>query len=174
MDSPPLPLTFKAKRGKTIAYLAVSLVFVGGGWLMIHKGEIITGWLDGGFFGLCAAILTVQLFPQMRPTLLIDEHGIEFGNLAKKSRINWNVISEFGVAVVRNHHGTVVQKMVGINFSTEYHQAAKGRAVSKFLTGYEGALPDTYGFKADELAELLTWYLQKTKTKTASAGDLVG
>jgi hypothetical protein len=172
MDFPPSPLRFKAKRGKTIAYLAVSLVFVGGGWLMIHKGEIITGWLGGGFFGLCAAFFAVQLFPKMRPILLIDEHGIEFGSQLRTNRINWKDISEFGVAIVRGHHGMVAQKLVGINFSAEYHRAAKGRAVNKFLVGYEGALPDTYGFKADELAELLNWYLQKANAKTAPEGDL--
>lgn len=46
--------------------------------------------------------------------------------------------------------------MVGFNYSAEYRRAPKARAVSKALAGFEGGLPDTYGFRAKELAQILS------------------
>jgi hypothetical protein len=45
--------------------------------------------------------------------------------------------------------------MVGFNLVPEARTSPKARAVAKALSGFEAALPDTYGYKAEELAELL-------------------
>ncbi len=46
-------------------------------------------------------------------------------------------------------------KWVLFNFSPDYPRAKAGRNLSKAIVGYEGALPDTYGLAAGELANQL-------------------
>jgi len=45
--------------------------------------------------------------------------------------------------------------MVAISFSELYRKAKTTRGLARFIAGAEGALPDTYGMKADQLANLL-------------------
>jgi len=44
------------------------------------------------------------------------------------------------------------------NFSEEYKKAKKARKISSALSGAEGALHDTFGLKAEELADLMNEY----------------
>jgi hypothetical protein len=45
--------------------------------------------------------------------------------------------------------------MVGLRFNERYKGNAVGRKLATYLSGTDGALPDTYGQKAEELASLL-------------------
>ena len=60
--------------------------------------------------------------------------------------IEWRQASTFGIT----HIGT--RKMVGWDPT---HQVSKLGKTNQFICGYALALPDTYGLKAEELAELL-------------------
>lgn len=151
----PLPFTAHPKRAKMALLLLVCVAFVAVGVLMIRDGEVI-GWLCAGFFGLGIPIFSIQLLPGSS-YLTVSEVGIEYCSMFRRHRLRWSDISEFGVYTVRQG-GLPVSKMVGFNFSTEYRRAQGGRALSRAISGFEGGLPDTYGFKAEELAELLTFH----------------
>jgi len=148
-----LPFTVYPKKAKLMVLVLVGVLFVGVGVLMIRDGET-TGWFCAVFFGLCLLAFLAQLLPGSS-YLTVDEQGIEFSALFRKVRLRWSEIAEFGISTVR-HHGLPVSKMVGLNYSPEYQGLSRGRAVSKALTGFEGGLPDTYGFKAEDLAQLLS------------------
>jgi hypothetical protein len=126
----------------------VCLAFVAGGVLMIRDG------LCAGFFGLCLPVFLIQLYPKSS-FLTVSEEGIEFCSLFRSHRLRWSDISEFGTYTIRQH-GLPVSRMVGFNYSAQYQRASKARAFSKALAGFEGGLPDTYGFRAEELVQILS------------------
>jgi hypothetical protein len=51
--------------------------------------------------------------------------------------------------------------MVVFNFSVTFDKAKTARLVASVIAGYEGALPDTYGMRADQLADLLNEWKAK-------------
>lgn len=148
-----LPFTVYPKKAKLLLLLVVSLAFVAGGILMIRDGQTM-GWLCAGFFGLGVPVFLVQLWPKCS-YLTVGEEGIEFCSLFRSHRLRWSEISEFGVYTIRQH-GLAVARMVGFNYSAEHRRASGARAFSKALAGFEGGLPDTYGFRAEELVRLLS------------------
>jgi len=145
--------------------LTVCLAFVACAIFLIHKGEKF-GWVCAGFFGLGIPVFLVQLLPNAS-FLTVTEEGIEFCSLFRRHKIRWSDISEFGVTTVRQQ-GLPVNKMVGFNYSPTYQRAAKARSVAKALAGFEGALPDTYGMRAENLAQLLTEYHRKWCSETSA------
>jgi hypothetical protein len=161
MSTRPLPFTVYTRKTKMLLLLLLCAGFVAGGILMIRDGHQ-TGWLPAVFFALGIPVSLIQLLPKSS-FLTVSEEGIEFCSLFRTCKFRWSEISEFGVYTIR-HHGLSAHRMVGFNYSAEYQRASKGRALSKALTGLEGALPDTYGFSANELAQLLsTYHAEKTK-----------
>ena len=119
---------------------------------MLLDGERM-GWFCGGFFALGIPIFLLQLHPRCS-FLTVSDEGLEISSLFRRSTTRWKDIAEFGVYTLRQH-GLPVSKQVGINYVPGYEQLSKARAVAKALTGFEGALPDTYGYRAEELAQLL-------------------
>jgi len=154
MNPRSLPFTVYPKKIRTLLFLLLSVVFVVGGIWMIREGEK-GGWLPAGFFALCIPVFLLQLFFPKSSFLTVREDGIEFCALFRTHKIPWSDISEFGVCRVPG------ARMVGFNYSPEYQRASKARALAKALTGCEGALPETYGFSADELLQLLSAYHQE-------------
>ena len=51
--------------------------------------------------------------------------------------------------------------MVGFSTSTDETNHPRGAALARALTGVSGALPDTFGMAADELAELMNLFRQR-------------
>ena len=121
---------------------------------MIRDGHTATGWFVAGFFGLGIPVFLLQFFPKSS-FLTVDEDGIEFAALFRKCRLKWREISEFGVY---SRKSIGIGMTVGINYSPSFERYQKMRAINKALLGFEGALPDTYGLPAAELATLLASY----------------
>lgn len=122
---------------------------------MIADGEA-NGWLVVSAFSLGLPEFLIQLLPKSS-YLTVSTEGFEFCALYRKRAARWSDVSEFGVYSVRSN-GLPVAKMVGFNYSDSYEAASKARAFSKLLAGYDGGLPDTYGFNADDLAKMLSAY----------------
>ena len=120
---------------------------------MISEGHK-AGWFVAGFFSLGIPVSLLQLFPKSS-FLTVDEDGIEFAALFRKCRLRWREISEFGVY---SRESIGIGKTVGFNYSPCFERYRKMRSVNKALVGFEGALPDTYGLPAAELASLLATY----------------
>ncbi len=149
-----LPLILRPSKLKTLVLLIICLVFSFGGIFLIREGNNM-GWLVFSFFFIGVIVFIITLLPNSS-YLKISAEGIEIKTLFKKSQmISWGVIDEFGAAYIG------VNKMVTINFNENYNQQKVGRNLASSLTGFEGALPDTYGMDASKLANLLNDYKNK-------------
>lgn len=115
------------------------------------------GWFCTIFFGLGTLASLAQLHPKVA-FLTVDEAGIEFRSLFAKRRLRWREISEFGVfrPFPWPRFGA---KRVGFKYSAEF-QGNKIGVITAF-SGLDDGLPDTYGFRAKDLAPLLTQYHQQ-------------
>lgn len=153
MTQRALPFTLYTKRSKMLLLFLLCSVFVAGGIWMIRDGHK-EGWFVAGLFSLGIPVSLIQLLPNSS-FLRVDEEGIEFAALFRKCRVKWSEISEFGVY---SRESIGIGKTVGINYSPSFERYRRMRAANKALLGFEGALPDTYGLPAAELASLLASY----------------
>jgi len=138
------------KKWKSILFLLLTLVFVVGGIWMILDGEKM-GWFVAIFFGLGGLVFLINLLPQAS-YLKLNEEGFETCSMFRKHKYNWSDVGGFGVGSISGN------KMVMFNFSQEYKKAKNARKLSSALAGAEGALHDTFGLKAEELAGLMNEY----------------
>jgi hypothetical protein len=122
------------------------------GWWLVRDGDEM-GWLSVIFFGLGSIVMGIQMVPGAS-WLDLDDAGFTFCSLFRTHRCMWTDIQEFGIITIKR------KKMVAFNFPPGFDKSRIGRKVSHTLVGYEGALPDTYGLKAKELAELMMRYKQ--------------
>ena len=123
--------------------------FVVAGIVML-RNEPIAAYAAIAFFGLGAVVALVQLLPNSS-YLELEERGFTICNLFRKSFMPWHEIAEFFPMTV----GGTGRPMVAVRFAPGSTANASARKFAVALAGAEGALPDTYGRTAEELAELL-------------------
>lgn len=153
-------MTFYPKRSSAIWLLLGCSAFVAAGIWMGFRGEWF-GYVCAGFFGLGIPVAVIQLLPGSA-FLQIDSSGITYASLFRKTSIPWSVIDDFCVVAMRQT-GVKVHEMVGFNFVPSHDRSRFGRGVSKAIAGCEGALPDTYGMQAVDLAAMLTSRLRAVR-----------
>lgn len=139
----------RPSRLKTIAWLAVSAAFTAGGVWMVYSGEVM-GWFVALFFGLCVVVFAVLLLPNSA-YLSIGPDGFTVCSLFRAHSYRWSDVGPFAVDCPR----PCPYRMVVFNFSEKYCASPRARKVAAAMTGYEGALPDSYGMTLEELADLL-------------------
>jgi hypothetical protein len=145
-------LVLRASKLKNLLSALVSCVFIAGGVWLILGGDGI-GWFVAGFFGLCLIVFLVQMLPQSS-YLRLDPEGFEIRTLFQSSRYKWDDVAVFGTKKIGS-------KMVIFLFSPEYENGKTARGISLAVAGVEGALPDTYGMSAEELANLMNEWREK-------------
>ena len=154
MTAPGLLPAFELLRPspwKRLALLAISAGFVWVAVVVIGDRHPVIAWILGGFFGLCGGFALVALLPGANH-LRLDAEGIELRSLFRSTRWRWRDVVRFGPTRVGLH------TVVGIDFADHVGSAAHMRRVNRGLTGFDGALPDTYGHRAADLAARLeTW-----------------
>lgn len=116
---------------------------------MIRNGEGWKGWLAAVFFGICTLAFLITLIPGSS-YLKLNTENFEVCSLFRKHEVRWDSVSEFGV--FRLEPGGT---FVGYNFRPGAEHPSGIRRFNQGLSGYEAGLPDTYGMKPDELAEVL-------------------
>lgn len=156
-DGNPLPEALKLgpSRIKWLLVTAISVGFVAIGVFMGDGMDAWTRWGVTGFFGLCALIGLPQVIG-IGSHLELDRGGFTCRTLFRSFRREWRDCSVFEPVYV------ATRSMVG--FSTEQDERAKPRlaAVARGLTGGpSGALPDSYGFSANELADLMNRFRER-------------
>ena len=132
------------------------------------------GWIGyacAAFFALGIPVAIIQLVPGSS-YLQLDENGITICSLFRKSTVPWSIVAEFFV-VTLSQTGVTVHKMVGFNYIPSYDRARVGRRVSKIIGKCEGALPDTYGMTAEELAKNLNACLDSFHAGEGDQADAV-
>ena len=132
---------------KWVAMVAISAAFVWIG-LAIRGTHPVVGWSSIGFFGLCGAAAVLNLLPGASG-LLLDEDGFETVSLFRRSRVRWADVARFGTMRIG------LNTLVGFDFVDGHRGGERLRKVNRGLSGFQGALPDTYGLQADALAARL-------------------
>lgn len=148
----PLPAVelLRPSPWKRLALLAISAGVVWGA-VVIGDRHPLVAWVGGGAFALCGLLALVALLPGANH-LRLDADGIELRALFRSTRWRWRDVVRFGPTRVGLH------STVGIDFADHVDAAARLRRVNRGLSGFDGALPDTYGQRAAELAARLeTW-----------------
>ena len=146
------------KKQSAILLLLGSILFVVIGLILAPT----QGWifyLGAGFFGLGIPVAVIKLIPGST-YLELKEEGFEFCNFFGKTSLNWDDIDEFFIVSLKQT-GVSVHDMIGFNFVASYDRSGIGRGVAKALSQCEGALPDTYGLKPEELVDLLNSKLRE-------------
>jgi hypothetical protein len=154
------PVIFYPKRTTSLRLLLISAIFVAIGISMVRSG-VLLGYFAAAFFGLGIFVALVQMLPGSS-FLRIDAHGITCSSLFRKWFIAWADIKEFYVVTVPT---APTRPMVGFNYVASYRRSPRARAFSKSIGGCEGALPDTYGKKANDLATLLNARLDEARAR---------
>ncbi|MFC4729679.1 hypothetical protein [Coralloluteibacterium thermophilus] len=144
---PPLPRRLHPRRLSWFGVFLLCVGFVAVGAWMIGSGEA-TGWLVAVVFGIGALAALVVLLPN-GAYLELDADGFVLCSLFRRRRVYWAEVEGFGLA--RIPFGT----MVGWDYRPGYGAGRRRRAVASSLSGFQAALPDTYGLPAEELAALL-------------------
>ncbi|WFB36529.1 hypothetical protein P3T73_01985 [Kiritimatiellota bacterium B12222] len=146
-------------KWKSVLMLFLSTLLTTGGVFMFLGGEKI-GLLIAGFFGLCSLIFVVQLFPNAS-YLVLDDHGFSFTSMFKTSSVSWQEIDSMGVIRFRQNM-LVVKKMVGWSYHPTESPPQVGQKMSEAISGFQAALPETYGMKAEALLDLMLDYQKQT------------
>ena len=128
-------------------FLLVSLVFVAIGALMIRTGAPM-GWFVTAVFGLGAMGFSVLMLPGAS-YLRLDPHGFTICSFYRRRHIKWSDVAEFGIAAIG--HGVTV----GFNYIPGYRRRAAARALAVAISGFEAAVPDSYGMTAKDVAALM-------------------
>jgi hypothetical protein len=143
-------LVLRPGRSRVLGVLALCGGFTAVGAWMVAGGEWL-GWLVAGFFGLGVAICAVLLLPGSA-SLRLGPEGFEVCSLFRARSYRWADVEGFGVTSVGGN------RMVAFNFAPAFPSSAVARRLAVLMIGWEGALPDTYGIGAGELAALLNSY----------------
>jgi hypothetical protein len=154
----PGPVTLYPSRKKWLLVFAGSALFAVGGFWMIRQGNAM-GWAVLIFFGLAAVVGAAAMLPGAGG-LTLDREGFETTNLFRRHRTRWQDATGFQAARIPPAH----QKWVvydDVNVST--------KRIAKFnvgIVGRNGALPDTYGLSADNLAQLMAQWRERALARS--------
>ena len=153
MSSPRQDEILRPGKGKWAFVLLVGAVFVATGFWMVTDSPQNRFWAYAGiaFFGLFVLVAFIQFIPGSS-FLRLGADGITVRTMWRTTFYRWSDIQRFGVATMSLG---ARQRFVGLDFSATYPHRDKAQTVKKInraLTGFEGALPDNYGWDYAELA----------------------
>ena len=105
------------------------------------------------FFGAIAVLCVLQFFPRWAH-LRIAPDGLVLRHTMRTTRWEWNDIEHFVPYEI--HHQYSSTKLVGFD-RRDLTPARQSffQTLARGMTGVDGSLPDTYGMRHEELAELL-------------------
>ncbi len=145
----PSVIVLRPSKTKTILLILVCVVFAAGAKFMIADGEVAKGWSVVIFFGLGAGVFIIQLLPGASYLEITPAGFVICSLFRKRPLIPWRDVGPFTVAKLPPYG----KKMV---MFTSPGDAAKALGkLNRALLGASGGLPDTYGMKAEKLAELM-------------------
>jgi hypothetical protein len=144
------PILLRPKPTKWLLVAGGSLAFVLIGIWMVRSGEMF-GWLGIVFFGLCLSVSLIGMLPTASYLRLTPE-GFTICSLFRAQTIRWDDVAGFGVGRI------FTNKMVMFNYVESYQSSPKLRSFNTELTGFEAAIPDSYGLRHEDLADLLNRY----------------
>jgi hypothetical protein len=138
-----LPLTLKPGKIKNTILILISIAFICMGIPLMEK-NLWAAVLIIFLFGISLIVFSINLIPNTS-YLKIDERGLEMKNLFRTTFIPWQVVSGFTTKQI------FLNKLVMFDIDERFLEQSK-------MKSKKGALPDTYGMSAKNLAALLNDY----------------
>lgn len=141
------PLILRPSRSRAALLFFVCALFVGGGIWMVRMGNSF-GYFCAGFFALGLPVFALHFHPKAA-YLCLTADSFTYCSLFRAFTVRWEHVRDFAVITVG------AQRMVAWNLTPHHPMPRRVSALSKSMSGYEAALPDTYGMKPEELLELM-------------------
>lgn len=142
----PASVTLSVSKPKWLLMLVGSCLGTAlGYWSITFKGGW-SAWLFTLFLGLVVVVSAVQLIPGAS-YLKLDKNGYEVRTLFRRARLSWSEVSDFKAL------------RVGLLKLVLFRYSSAGKIYRLKIDGRNATLTDTYGFAADELAQLMNeWH----------------
>ena len=143
-------IVLRPDKRRTALYLCVCLAFVVVGITLVARHQAgMVGWLCVLFFGICAAVFSVQFFPGAS-YLRLRSDGFIFCSLFRKSPlILWRDVSDFRIVRLP----PTGHPMVAFDCHAAPNRGV--RRLNRQLVDATDGLPSGYGLPPDRLAELM-------------------
>jgi hypothetical protein len=154
-----MELVLRPRRGKLVFLVVGGLTFVGTAIFMLKSPpdfwwQSFVGWGGIVFFGLCAALGIMSLWPDAT-YLKLNDQGFTMCGMFRTRSYLW---SEVGTFKVRR---MVTQNMVALDFTENYRRSPSLRKINTRVAGFEGALPNLYSRSPEELATTMNEWRQR-------------
>jgi hypothetical protein len=149
-------LVLNGRRLRPAILLVASAIFALVGVLVfaVAPGGRVGGVVVFLFFGGCAAVAILQLVLGSQLTLTAE--GFTVRSLGRQVTRRWQDVESF--VVVR---ASAFTNIVGIRLLAAPGGDTFLTRAARNVFGYQGALPDTYGMKANDLAALMNEWLSR-------------
>jgi hypothetical protein len=142
----PGPVTLHPSLRKWGLIFAGCAVFAIAGQAMIRDGAL-TGWFVLIFFGLGTLLAALAMLPGAA-ALTLDATGFEVTSFYRRSRTRWQDATDFIATRIPP------ARLRFVLFNDAAHAGTLSR-INAAMIGRNGAIPDTYGLRADDLAQLM-------------------
>ncbi|MBI1358996.1 MAG: hypothetical protein GC155_01800 [Alphaproteobacteria bacterium] len=144
----PDTLELRPSRLKWAAIFLVSAFFASVAVWLGQAAAPIARWSVAIFFTVCAFVSVVQMTGR-GAGLTLDRNGFVCRSLFSSFRREWVECTGFAAL------GVGPRKMVGFTTVRDELLHPRLAAAARGMTGTAGALPDTYGLSANDLADLM-------------------
>jgi hypothetical protein len=150
----------RPSKSKYALLLLGSAAFVAAGFFILQHidtwPERVAGYAGIGFFGLCGMVALIVMAPGSS-YLRLNSEGMTFRTFWRATFIRWSDIERFGVLEFTTPGAGIPprHRMVGFDYLASYPRGEKSRMLAESNRrrfGFEGALPDNYGWKHADLA----------------------
>jgi hypothetical protein len=151
-------------KTKPAVFLFIATLLLGvGGYLLRQPALSSAPWSAYvliGFAGLWA-LVQILFLTTHSSSLTMDGEGFESRLFWRGTKFRWSEVEKFAPVEVALPKSNAVRKikLVAFRFSpscASRELPATMRIMAESMPGYDGALPDTFGLKPEELAALLT------------------
>ena len=152
---------YRSKKSKMIGLLVLFILFIALGVFALFTkdtGGIIAGVILILLFGAGAVFMLGNIF--LGSYLKLTEQGFEFYGSFRKNFVNWSDVKNFYVTRIPTPRGSS-SKFVTYNYSDKYSKQELARNIAKSISGGEAMLPDNYGKKPEELADIMNSWKKK-------------
>lgn len=165
MELQALPFTLMAERKALWKHLLGACLITALGAASVYwQFATAPGWALLVIGGLLTPLALVQLLPGAA-SLTLDQDGFHVTGLFRRTSYRWDEIEVFGIyypnlktPTLGLNKPTSKKPMVGFNFLPERRAKTMLMRKSREELGYEAALGDIYGLKAEEFAAMMNAY----------------
>ena len=141
------------RRWRGAVLLALAAPLLTGSLFMLAGGLYVIGIVGTLLFG-AGAVAAISWFVPSWSHLRIAPDGLVLRNMGRTTRWAWNDIEHFVAYEI--HHQYSSQKMVGFDRrDLTPERQSFWQTLARGMSGVDGSLPDTYGMRHVELADLL-------------------